>query len=75
MLLHRFVVVTLYVALKIVQLRRTVADPKIFKGGRKTIYHSPFSFIANAYNDLYAFHAAKSEPIGQRGQPPPSPSF
>jgi len=38
-----------------------VADPKILKGGgRKTIYQSPSSSIANAYNDLYAFYTEKA---------------
>jgi len=40
-----------------------VADPKILKRGRKTIYQlrhtvAPSSFIANAHNEIYAFESA-----------------
>jgi len=32
---------------------------------QKTIYQFLSSFIANAYNDLYAFYTEKREPIGR----------
>ena len=49
----------------------SVADPKILKGGdgRKTIYHSPSSFIANAHNDLYALYTEKGGFLEKKFEP------
>jgi len=48
----------------------TVANEKKIEKG-ETIYQSPSSFIASAYNELYAFNTEKGEPIGVGVRPPP----
>ena len=52
-----------------------VANQKKFErgGGRKTIYQSPSSFIANEYNDRYASYTEKDEPIGGGAAAPTAP--
>jgi len=45
-----------------------VADPKILKGGRKTIYQLR-PFIANAHNEMYAFYTEKKRLFEKKYQP------
>jgi len=37
-----------------------MADPKILKKGAEDNLSAPSSFIANAHNEIYAFHTEKS---------------
>jgi len=37
-----------------------LADPEIFEKGRKTVYQSPSSFIANVHNELHTFYTEKT---------------
>jgi len=47
-----------------------VANPKILKTrGRKTIFISHSSFIANAHNELFAFCTEKRQLFGKKSEP------